>query len=138
MWPESGKNPPKLCKGLTTGCCATACCVAAAELLLAQREGLERELERLLRHWQPMMQVTVQRVTLRWMKTKWGSCTPAKGTIRINLALAERSPAALEMVLVHEMVHLLEPSHNARFYALMDRFLPEWRVAQRELEGEVK
>jgi len=105
---------------------------------VAQREGLERELERLLRHWQPMMQVTVQRVTLRWMKTKWGSCTPAKGTIRINLALAERSPAALEMVLVHEMVHLLEPSHNARFYALMDRFLPEWRVAQRELEGEVK
>jgi len=54
------------------------------------------------------------------------------------LALAERSPAALEMVLVHEMVHLLEPSHNARFYALMDRFLPDWREAQRELEGEVK
>jgi len=105
---------------------------------LAQRERLQRELERLLRHWQPMMQVTVQRVTLRWMKTKWGSCTPAKGTIRINLALAERSPAALEMVLVHEMVHLLEPSHNARFYALMDRFLPDWREAQRELEGEVK
>ncbi|MDQ7075009.1 MAG: SprT family zinc-dependent metalloprotease [Gammaproteobacteria bacterium] len=99
-----------------------------------QRQRLKVEVGRLVQHWQPIMQVSVQKVTLRRMKSKWGSCTPAKGTIRINLVLAERSPQVLEMVLVHEMVHLLESSHNARFYALMDRFLPNWRRYQQELD----
>lgn len=69
-----------------------------------------------------MNQFFVQR-----MKTKWGGCNPAAGNIRINTELAKKPPESLEYIVVHEMVHLLEPTHNDRFRALMDRFVPKWQ-----------
>lgn len=61
------------------------------------------------------------------MKTKWGSCNPAAGTIRLNTELAKKPKECLEYIVLHEMVHLLEPTHGPRFLALMDRFMPTWR-----------
>ncbi len=73
-------------------------------------------------------------ITLRRMKSRWGSCTPRTGRIRLNTALAECPPACLKMVLVHELCHLIEPSHGPRFHALMDLHCPDWRVTQRWLD----
>jgi predicted metal-dependent hydrolase len=61
------------------------------------------------------------------MKTKWGSCSPANQAIRLNTDLAKKPRECLEYIVVHEMVHLLEPTHNARFVALMDQFMPKWQ-----------
>jgi predicted metal-dependent hydrolase len=63
----------------------------------------------------------------------WGSCNPRDRHIRLNTELARKPPECLEYVLVHELAHLLEPSHNARFIALMDRFLAGWRDARDQL-----
>jgi predicted metal-dependent hydrolase len=79
------------------------------------------------------MDLQVNSFTIRKMKTKWGSCTPSLGTIRFNLELAKKPAECLEYVVVHEMVHLLEPSHNQRFIAFMDSFMPKWRLYQSEL-----
>lgn len=73
-------------------------------------------------------------ITIRRMKTRWGSCTPARGTIRLNTALAEQPPECLEMVLVHELCHLREANHGPRFHALMDQFCPGWQEVQRYLD----
>lgn len=73
-------------------------------------------------------------VTLRRMRTRWGSCTTSKGTIRINTALAEHPRPCLEMVLTHELCHLIEPNHGPRFHALMDRHCPGWREIQHYLD----
>ncbi|WP_322155731.1 SprT family zinc-dependent metalloprotease [Paratractidigestivibacter sp.] len=62
---------------------------------------------------------------LRDMKTRWGSCTPATGRIRINIRLAAYDPVCLDYVVAHELTHLAEPSHNARFHALLDAAFPE-------------
>ncbi len=67
------------------------------------------------------------------MKTKWGSCNPHAGTIRVNTELARKPPECLEYLVVHELAHLLEPMHNARFLALMERFLPSWRSVRQTL-----
>ena len=67
------------------------------------------------------------------MKTRWGSCNPRAGTIRLNTELAKKPTECLEYIVVHEMVHLLEPTHNARFVALMDQFMPQWRSTQQKL-----
>ena len=67
------------------------------------------------------------------MKTKWGSCSPAADTIRLNTELAKKPPECLEYVVVHEMAHLLEPTHNSRFTALMDQFVPGWQVRRETL-----
>lgn len=71
--------------------------------------------------------VHATRWSVRVMKTRWGSCTPKTGAIRINARLAAYPPECLEFVVAHELVHLLEPSHNARFHTLLDEFCPDNR-----------
>ena len=71
---------------------------------------------------------------IRRMTSRWGSCTPARRTIRINSALAAYPPECLDYVVIHELTHLLEPSHNARFHALLDRFCPRNREIARILK----
>ena len=73
-------------------------------------------------------------VTLRRMKSRWGSCTVKTGRIRLNTALAECPPQCLRMVLIHELCHLLEANHGQRFHALMDLHCPDWRATQRWLD----
>ena len=90
-------------------------------------EKLQKEILRLAAYWEPLMGVHCTGWQLREMKTRWGSCTVQTGKIRLNLRLARKPEACLEYVLVHELCHLLEPSHNARFHGLMDKFLPDWR-----------
>ena len=67
------------------------------------------------------------------MRTRWGSCNIRERRIWLNLELAKKSRQCIEYVLVHELVHLLERSHNDRFKGLMDNFLPDWRLLRKEL-----
>ena len=97
------------------------------------REKIQIAIPLLLAQWEPRIGVKVKKVTLRRMKTRWGSCSAKPRTIRLNTELAKMPRACLEYVVVHELAHLLEPSHNARFKALMDRFLPGWRTTRKQL-----
>ena len=67
------------------------------------------------------------------MKTNWGSCSPSSRSIRLNTELGKKPRECLEYIIVHEMAHLLEPTHNGRFTALLDRFLPHWRYHRETL-----
>jgi predicted metal-dependent hydrolase len=87
----------------------------------------------LIAQWEQVMGVQVTNYAIRKMKTRWGSCSPHSQKIRLNLELAKKPIDCLEYVLVHEMAHLLEPSHNQRFIAVLDRFMPKWRFYQAEL-----
>lgn len=80
------------------------------------------------------MGVTVTRVSVRSMKTRWGSCTPKTATIRIARELAAYPVECLDMVVAHELVHLLEPSHNQRFHALLDMYCPNNRALSQRLK----
>ena len=71
---------------------------------------------------------------VRTMKTRWGSCTPKTGAIRVNSGLAAYPPCCLEAVVAHELVHLLEPTHNARFHVLLDACCPGNRAAMELLK----
>ena len=92
------------------------------------RQQLHMAATTLMATWQPRLGVKVTRLYVQQMKTRWGSCNPDRGTVRLNTELAKKPPECMEYILVHELVHLLEPSHNARFLALMDRFMPNWRM----------
>lgn len=91
------------------------------------RDQLRDALPPLLAKWEPIIGAKVERCFVRAMKTRWGSCTPAKRSIRLNTDLAKKPRECLEYIVVHEMVHFLERSHNGRFVSLMDGFLPNWR-----------
>lgn len=79
------------------------------------------------------MSVKVGRVFMQRMKTRWGSCNPASRSIRLDTDLAKKPPECLEYIVAHEMAHLLEPTHNARFKSLMDLFMPQWQQLRDEL-----
>ena len=98
------------------------------QAVLAQwyRDQIKVALPALLAIWERRLAVKAERAFVQKMRTKWGSCNPAARNIRLNTDLAKKPPECLEYVLVHELVHLLEPTHNARFVALMDRHLPDW------------
>lgn len=97
------------------------------------RQQLRAKLPVLLGKWQPLMGVNVRRILVQRMKTRWGGCNPSTGNIRLNTELAKKPPECLEYILIHELAHLIEPTHNNRFLALMDKFMPHWRQIKDEL-----
>jgi predicted metal-dependent hydrolase len=97
------------------------------------RDTLLEALPELVEKWEPLTGVKAGRLSLRKMKSRWGSCNPRTGDIRLNTELAKKPKICLEYVLVHELAHVLEASHNHRFRALLDRFMPEWRARRQEL-----
>ena len=107
------------------------------QILIEQwyRETLKDVIQSLIIKWEPIMGVKVERFFVQRMKTKWGSCNPEAKSIRLNTDLAKKPPECLEYIVVHEMTHLLEPSHNQRFISLMDEFLPKWRFYKEELNN---
>lgn len=90
------------------------------------RNYLKQETARLLVDWQPRIGVAVQDWRIQRMRTKWGSCHPDTGRILLNLELAKKPPLCLEYIIVHELIHLIERTHNARFMALLDQHMPDW------------
>jgi predicted metal-dependent hydrolase len=83
--------------------------------------------------WEPRLGVKVSAYFLQRMKTKWGSCNHEAGHIRLNTELVKKPKDLLEYVVVHEMVHLLEPTHSERFLAILGENYPTWREARSEL-----
>lgn len=90
------------------------------------REQVKQTAPPVFAKWERLMGVKMERFFVRRMKTKWGSCSPGARTVRLNTDLAKKPRECLEYIVVHEMVHLLEATHNARFIALMDQFMPKW------------
>lgn len=97
------------------------------------RQQIRAAVPAMISKWEPILGVRVERVFVQKMKTKWGSCNPRSRTIRLNSELAKKPSESLEYIIVHEMVHFLEPTHNARFVELMDRAMPQWRVCKQRL-----
>lgn len=97
------------------------------------REQIKAAVPSLIEKWGQIIPAKVERVFVQRMKTKWGSCNPGKHSIRLNTDLAKKPRECLEYILVHEMAHILEPTHSERFVALMDRLMPEWRARRDEL-----
>ena len=91
------------------------------------RARLKARVQPLMLKWQKVLGVEVSTWNIKQMKTKWGSCNTRDKRIWLSLELAKKADAFLEYVVVHELLHLLERGHNARFYALLDQYLPDWR-----------
>lgn len=87
----------------------------------------------LIHRWERKLKVNVSGYFLQRMKTKWGSCNQAAGNIRLNTELAKKPKDLLEYVIVHEMAHLIEPTHSDRFIAILEEHYPSWREARAEL-----
>jgi predicted metal-dependent hydrolase len=89
----------------------------------------------LIEEWENRIGVEVKKLFVRKMKTHWGSCNGARQTLRLNSELAKRKPECLEYVVVHEMIHIIEKGHNRRFYSLLNKYLPEWKIIRKKMNS---
>lgn len=102
-------------------------------LSLWYRDLVREAATELLPTWEARLGVRIEKLFVRRMKTKWGSCNSERRTIRLNTELAKKPRACLEYILVHELVHIYEPTHNQRFRDLMDLHMATWRDIRDEL-----
>jgi predicted metal-dependent hydrolase len=89
----------------------------------------------IIKKWEAIIGVEVKKLYVRKMKTHWGSCNGEKQTLRLNSELAKRNPVYLEYVIVHEMLHIIEKSHNRRFYSLLNKYLPGWKETRKKMNA---
>jgi predicted metal-dependent hydrolase len=89
----------------------------------------------LIKKWEPRLKVKVTTYFLQRMKTKWGSCNHRAGHIRLNTELVKKPKDLVEYVVVHEMAHLIAPTHSERFVGILDEHYPNWREARAELNA---
>lgn len=100
------------------------------------KKELDNVLPQIIEHCENIVGVRCNEFYIKNMKTRWGSCNVSKKRIWLNLQLAKKPPKCLSYVVTHELVHLLEASHNSRFKALMDKFYPNWRLVKDDLNSQ--
>lgn len=89
----------------------------------------------LIARWKRTLGVEANNYSLRQMKTKWGSCNHKAGSLLFNTELVKKPKDLLEYVVVHELAHLIEPTHSDRFVAILQEHYPTWREARAELNA---
>lgn len=103
------------------------------------REGYRFELRQalppLVRKWERITGLHAREWRTKAMKTRWGSCNIQAKRIWLNVALAKYPRICLEGVILHELIHLVCRYHDAAFYELMSRYLPEWKEIRHRLNG---
>ena len=97
------------------------------------RDELRQQANKIISQWESQFSVCVQKLYIQRMKTKWGSCYPASNSVRLNTELVHKDKEALEFVIVHELIHFIEPKHNDKFYRLLDSALPKWKSIRQKL-----
>lgn len=95
------------------------------ELQALARQAKE-DLPARVRRFAPVLGVTCGRITIRSQHTRWGSCS-AKGNLNFNCLLMLAPESVRDYVVVHELCHRLEMNHSAKFWANVERVLPDYR-----------
>ena len=85
--------------------------------------------------YKPVVKQEIDTVRIREMKTRWGSCNPAKGYINLNLKLIEKPTECIEYVVFHELAHLVHADHSVKFYNYLNLFMPDWKRRKERLES---
>jgi len=97
---------------------------------------LKKEISKQLPKWEKTTGLKASGWQTKYMTTRWGTCNTATGKIWLNLQLAKKTPESLDYIILHELVHLIEKTHNERFSSMMDQYMPMWREVKATLNGQ--
>lgn len=86
-----------------------------------------------IEYYKVKMNVSPENFGIRKVKTKWGSCNDTSKTLWFNIELAKKPKECIEYIVVHELVHLKERSHNKNFILLMNKYYPNWQLRKKQL-----
>jgi len=94
----------------------------------------ESYFEKIIAKYSSIVNVNVQNIRIRQMKTRWGSCNSAKSYINLNSELIKKPSNAIEYVIFHELAHLIHPNHSREFYNYLSTYMPDWKKRKERLE----
>lgn len=97
------------------------------------RQKLREKIASVFADCEAIVGVRASEWRIKDMKTRWGTCNIQAQRVWINLQLVRKPSTCLRYVIIHELTHLLEKYHNARFKAYMDEFMPDWREVKKVL-----
>lgn len=90
--------------------------------------------EKIINEYLSIVKKDIKNISIRQMKTRWGSCNPSKGYINLNSELIKKRKESIEYVIFHELAHLIYPNHSKEFYNYLDTYMPDWRKRKEKLE----
>ena len=94
----------------------------------------EVHFQKAIEKYQALVKREIENIRIREMKTRWGSCNPAKGYINLNSELIKKPTECIEYVIFHELVHLVHADHSIRFYNYLNLYMPDWKKRKKRLE----
>lgn len=101
------------------------------------RNELKKRIPALIEKWENSLDVKIREWNVKKMKTRWGTCNTRAARIWISLELAKKPVYHLDYVILHEIAHLVERSHNARFKSILTKNMPNWKTIEREMNNKV-
>lgn len=105
------------------------------EFIKFKKDFAKNEYMKFINLYLPIINKPINKLTIRDMKTRWGSCNFKKGYINLALNLVEKSPELIEYVVLHELTHLIFPHHQKSFYDYIASLMPDFRDREKRLKG---
>lgn len=99
-------------------------------------ENAKKLFLKFMEKWLEILNEHVEKVAIKPMKTRWGSCNYVKKYINLNTELIKRTPFEIEYVILHELTHLKYPNHGKGFYNYIERYMPNYKVAEKMLNAK--
>jgi len=102
-----------------------------------QSKMAKMHFQKAIEKYKAFVKQEIKTIRIREMKTRWGSCNPAKGYINLNLRLIEKPTECIEYVVFHELAHLVHPNHSRHFYNFLSLYMPDWKRRKEKLDKYV-
>ena len=99
-------------------------------------ENAKKLFPQFMEKWLKILDEHVEKVAIKPMKTRWGSCNYVKKYINLNTELIKRTPFEIEYVVLHELTHLKYPNHGKGFYNYIERYMPNYKIAEKMLNAK--
>ena len=94
----------------------------------------ENYFKKIIAKYSSIVNVDIQNIRIRQMKTRWGSCNSSKSYINLNSELIKKPSNAIEYVIFHELAHLIHSNHSREFYNYLSTYMPDWKKRKEQLE----
>ncbi len=99
-------------------------------------ENAQKVFVNAIQKWLEILDESIEKLSIKPMKSRWGSCNHVKRYINLNTELIKRTQFEIEYVVLHELTHLKYPNHGKGFYRYIENYMPNYKMAEKMLNAK--